>query len=192
MNLAVSFLKGLELSFFLDKVVLLLFVLSLFSMYAMKDWAKALNVFTVFFVSFAAVLCLAILEIIYVDKSIVTIAISSFILVIAVFNLFSGSSNNNSRRNNKEKYRKPLAGISGVLCSFFIQNVLIGRSVIADFTKLPENILYNVGVIAGLLGLVIIILILGSIFTITIGIKKKEWLLLCTGASVGIVIFLMS
>jgi len=151
-----------------------------------------MNVFFVFLVSFLAVLGLTILEIIYVDASIVKVVVYSFVFVIACFNLFTGSVNTNSRRKNKEKYRKPLAGISGVLCSFFVQDVLIGRKVIADFSTLPSNLLLNTGIMIGLLLVLIIVMMFGSIFTITLGLKKKEWVLLCTGAAVGITILSMT
>ncbi len=150
-----------------------------------------MNVFFVFFVSYLAVLGLTILEIIYVDASIVKIVVYSFVFIVACFNLFTGSVNTNSRRKNKEKYRKPLAGISGVLCSFFAQDVLLGRKVIADFSALPANLVINIGIMIGLLLLLIIVMMFGSIFTITLGLKKKEWVLLCTGAAVGITIVAM-
>ena len=151
-----------------------------------------MNIFFIFLVSFLAVLGLTILEIIYVDASIVKVVVYSFIFVIAIFNLFTGTTNTNSRRKDKEKYRKPLAGISGVLCSFYVQNVLLGRSTIADFSKLPTNILINTGIIIGLLIVLMIVMMFGSIFTITLGLKKKEWLLLCTGAAVSMSILCLT
>ena len=188
MNFTGNFIQGIELSLFLEKIEFSLFAGVLFSLYILKEWKNAINIFFVFVVSYAAVLSLSILEIFTLEKSVITISISVFILIISCFNLFL--NNNGTSRRKKSNYRKPLAGIAGVLCSFFVQLLLIGRANIANLNKLGNNLSLNIGVIVGCALLLLVFLFIGTIFTVTIGIKKKEWILFCSGACAGIVLFL--
>lgn len=193
MDFVSAFTEGFSLSLFLQKIVLLLVCTVLFSSFILREWGSAFRVFLVFIVSYAAVLGLVVLDVIYLDKRVITSTMYTFILVASLLNVFTspGSSSgrrNKNRRSNGHKYLNTLAGVAGVISSFYIQNGYIGRKKVSNINLIAENLSINLGILAGMLILIAAILFLGTLFTVAFGVKKKEWVLFATGISVGIVL----
>ena len=149
-----------------------------------------MKAFSVLFISYTAILGLTILEIIYLEKSIITTTLYIFVLIVCVINIFTSSTGANSRRKKSYKYRNTISGIAGLITSFYIQNGYIGKAKVTNMKLLGDNLALNFGILSGMLLLLLITLFLGTLFINAVGLKKKEWTLLSTGVCIGITMFL--
>ncbi len=192
MNYVTLFLDGLKSVLFLEKAVILLLVIVIFSFYDLKRTKEALRMFFTLFIGYAAVLGVTILEIIYLEKTIIAASVHVFVLMICLLNLFMSAAGVHSRRKKNNKSRTTIAVIGGVVTSFYIQNDYLGKDKITNLGLLGDNLLLNAGILVAMLAFMFLSLVGGSIFTNVVSLKKKEWVLFSSGICIGVIIMLLS
>lgn len=160
----------------IDALDHILFVLVLAAIYLLQDWKKVLILVTAFTIGHSITLALSALSIISVPTALVEFLIPCTIVITAVSNLFQKSYNHRAIRLNYF-----LALFFGLIHGLGFANTL--RFILAQDQSLGWALFgFNVGLEAGQVIIVAIILLLSQLFVQKLKVPQREWVLFISAA----------
>jgi hypothetical protein len=165
----------------------ILFIVSLCVVYPIKQWRKILVLITAFTIGHSLTLALATLKLIAVNAKLIEFLIPATIFVTALGNLLQKSDNFNS---NLHKFKYAGALIFGLIHGMGFSSYLI--SLLGTSGKLLVPLFaFNIGIELGQIIIILIITALSLLFVDLFGVKRREWILLWSGAALGVSLVLM-
>ncbi len=170
----------------------ILFVVALCAGYEPRHWRKLLILVTAFTLGHSLTLALATLRIITINDALVEFLIPLTILITGVMNIVTTSSKGNEAVEGKGvrglKYALALAFglIHGMGFSNFLRSLLGQEEGIA----LPL-FSFNVGLELGQICIVVAVLILTFLMVRVFRMRRHDWVLVLSGATVGVALVLM-
>lgn len=170
------FSLGWEHIMSIDALDHILFVLVLAAIYLLQDWKKVLVLVTAFTIGHSITLALSALNIISVPTALVEFLIPCTIVITAVSNLFQKSFNHRTIRLNYF-----LALFFGLIHGLGFANTL--RFILAQDQSLGWALFgFNVGLEAGQVIIVSIILLMSHLFVNVLRVPRREWVLFLSAA----------
>lgn len=148
-----------------------LFVLALIAVYSYRDWKKILVLVTAFTIGHSVTLALSILDIVRVPSNWVEFLIPLTIVLTALGNILM-----KNKKQSQSRLNYYLALFFGLIHGMGFANtarVMIAKSQSIALPLLGFNVGLEVGQIAIVLGILILLFILLNIFKI----NKKDWVL---------------
>jgi len=160
----------------------ILFIIALCVVYPIKQWSKILILITAFTIGHSTTLVLATLNIIKVDSQIIEFLIPATIFISAFANLFQKSDNFSS---NLHRFKYLLALFFGLIHGLGFSNYL--SSLLGNETNIIYPLLaFNIGIEIGQILIIIAITALSLLVIDLSGAKRREWILIWSGAAIGI------
>ncbi len=165
----------------------ILFILTLCAVYSLKEWKKVLVLVTAFTIGHSLTLALATLDLIRVDGDLIEFLIPLTIFVTAIANLFV----RNQKGNSGLYYLRYAAALFfGLIHGLGFSNYL--RSLLGSERGLVLPLFsFNVGIEVGQIIIVSLIMLLTKVVVDLLGLPKREWHVLLSGAGLGISLVLM-
>lgn len=160
----------------------ILFIVALAAIYLLKDWKQVAVLVTAFTIGHSVTLALATLDAVNVSSEWIEFLIPITIFLTCIFNYFQ----------KFERRKKPSSGgryivalLFGLIHGLGFSNFL--RALLGKETSILEPLLaFNIGLELGQLAIVFITLILTSVMVVILNVKRREWMLLLSGAAGGI------
>lgn len=170
------FRLGWEHIMSIDALDHIFFIFALAAIYMLKDWRQALILVTAFTVGHSITLALSILNILQIPSKWVEFLIPCTIIFTAISNLFRKSFTPKAIRLNYF-----LALIFGLIHGLGFANTL--RFILAQDQSLGWSLFgFNVGLEAGQIVIVFLILLLAQLFVGTLKTNRREWVLFVSAA----------
>ena len=165
----------------------ILFILTLCAVYSLKEWKKVLVLVTAFTIGHSLTLALATLDLIRVDGDLIEFLIPLTIFLTALANLFVRKQ----QVSPLIYYLKYTAALFfGLIHGLGFSNYL--RSLLGAERGLALPLFsFNVGIEVGQIIIVAIIMLLTKVVVDLLGLPKREWHVLLSGAGLGISLILM-
>jgi len=148
-----------------------LFVLALIAVYSYRDWKKILVLVTAFTIGHSITLALSILDIVRVPSNWVEFLIPLTIVLTALGNILM-----KNKKQSQSRLNYYLALFFGLIHGMGFANtarVMIAKSQSIALPLLGFNVGLEVGQIAIVLGILVLLFILLNIFKV----NKKDWIL---------------
>ena len=165
----------------------ILFMLTLCAVYSLKEWKKVLVLVTAFTIGHSLTLALATLDLIRMDGDLIEFLIPLTIFVTAIANLFVRKQKGNS---GLYYLRYAAALFFGLIHGLGFSNYL--RSLLGSERGLVLPLFsFNVGIEVGQIIIVSLIMLLTKVVVDLLGLPKREWHVLLSGAGLGISLVLM-
>jgi hypothetical protein len=147
----------------------ILFVLALSAIYLIRDWKQVLVLVTAFTIGHSLTLALSVYDVIRVNDKWVEFLIPCTIAATAIFNLFQKDFNKRSLRLNYF-----LALFFGLIHGLGFANTI--RFILAEDQTIGWSLFsFNVGLEAGQVIVVSIILLISYLLVNRFGLKRKYW-----------------
>jgi len=159
----------------------ILFLLVLFSGYALKDWKKILVLVTAFTIGHSITLALSVLELVKVKTALVEFLIPCTIMFTALVNLISLKRGGNKSIIINFGMVVFFGLIHGLGFSVLLKS-LLGKAVDITFPLLS----FNLGIEAGQILIIAIISIITLILTKLLGITSNTWRSFISSAAFGV------
>jgi len=160
----------------------ILFLVALTAVYPVNEWKKLLILITAFTIGHTLTLALATLELVRVPGEIIEFLIPITIVFTAFMNLFQ-KSEKTVGGNHVLKYGA--TAFFGLIHGLGFSNYL--HSLLGKEDKLLMPLFsFNLGVEVGQIAVVLAIVAMGLLFVELIGVKRREWNLVLSGAALGI------
>ena len=165
----------------------ILFILTLCAVYSLKEWKRILVLITAFTIGHSLTLALATLDQIRVDGDLIEFLIPLTIFITALANLMARKQQV-SMLHHYSKYGAAL--FFGLIHGLGFSNYL--RSLLGAERGLALPLFsFNVGIEVGQIIIVILIMVLTKVMVDLLGMPKREWHVLLSGAGLGISLVLM-
>lgn len=162
----------------LDALDHILFVTALSAIYVFKDWRKVLILVTAFTVGHSLTLALSVYDIIRVNSKLIEFLIPVTILITAVFNLFQKNFSPKSLQLNYF-----FALFFGLIHGMGFANSI--RFMLAKSESIGLPLLsFNVGLEAGQIVIVFLILSLCYVFVTLLKLPRKWWVYILSSIAV--------
>ncbi|RYY50818.1 MAG: HupE/UreJ family protein [Chitinophagaceae bacterium] len=146
-----------------------LFILALAAIYLINDWKKVLILVTAFTLGHSLTLILSTFEVIKVDSRWVEFLIPLSIVITAAFNLIK-----TEKHYGQYKFQYLLAALFGLIHGLGFANTI--RPLLASSQGITMPLFsFNIGLEAGQLAVVGMILLLSYLFVNTLKIRRKWW-----------------
>ncbi|QHT67048.1 HupE/UreJ family protein [Rhodocytophaga rosea] len=169
----------------------ILFIVALCAIFQLSDWKKILILVTAFTLGHSITLALATLKILTFRSDLIEFLIPVTILITAIGNLFhkeKTSRMNNS--GNSQRLRYIAALCFGLIHGLGFSNFL--RSLLGKEESIIQPLFaFNVGLEAGQLLIVGILLLIGFVFTAILKVNRFNWNLVISGIVIGIALTLI-
>ena len=163
----------------------IVFVIALCAVYRIEEWRKIAILVTAFTVGHSITLALAALNIIQFPKELIEFLIPLTILITSIHNVIKQDVSE-SKINWKYLFALFFGLIHGMgFSSYFRSLMMEGESIVQPLFA------FNVGIEAGQLSIVIVLLLLSYFFLSLLKIKQKDYTLFVSGLCAGIAIILM-
>lgn len=147
----------------------ILFIIALSAIYIIRDWRKVLILVTAFTIGHSLTLALSVYDVIRISSHLVELLIPVTILITAVFNLFQKNFNPKSLQLNYF-----FALFFGLIHGMGFANSI--RFMLAKDESIGIPLLsFNLGLEAGQIVIVMIILLLSYLFIHTLKVPRKWW-----------------
>jgi hypothetical protein len=157
-----------------------LFIAALAAIYILKDWKQVLILVTAFTIGHSLTLALSVLDLVRFDSKWVEFIIPCTIIFTGIANLFHKEFSKKSIRINYL-----LALVFGLVHGMGFANSL--RFMLADDQNLVGSLLaFNLGIEAGQIVLVSIILVLSYLLINVLNVKRRVWVLIISGIAIGV------
>ena len=165
----------------------ILFILTLCAVYTLKEWKRVLVLVTAFTIGHSLTLALATLDLVRVDGDLIEFLIPLTIFITALANLFARKQ----RVTSLQHYLKyAVALFFGLIHGLGFSNYL--RSLLGAERGLVLPLFsFNVGIEVGQIIIVTIIMLLTKVVVDLLGVPRREWHVLLSGAGLGISLVLM-
>ncbi len=154
----------------------ILFIAALASIYVLQDWKQVLILITAFTIGHTISLVLSTKEIVSVDDRLVEFLIPCTIIVTAISNFFQTSFDAKSIRINYF-----LALFFGLIHGLAFANTL--RMILASDQSFALSMFsFSVGLEAGQILIVVLILLLCELFTKAMKLQRRYWVIIVSAA----------
>jgi len=165
----------------------ILFIITLCAVYSLKEWKRVLILVTAFTIGHSLTLALATLKLIRIDGDLIEFLIPLTIFITALSNLFVGKQ---KRSSGLYYLRYAAALFFGLIHGLGFSNYL--RSLLGAERGLVLPLFsFNVGIEVGQIIIVTIIMLLTKLVVDLLGMPRREWQVLLSGAGLGISLVLM-
>ena len=159
-----------------------LFILALAAIYLLKDWRQVLVLVTAFTIGHSLTLALTVLNIIHFPSIWIEFLIPCTIVVTAITNLFQKNFTPRSIRINYF-----LALFFGLIHGMGFANKL--RYILAEDQSIGWSLFgFNVGLEAGQIAVVMIVLALSYLFVQVLKVNRREWVIFTSAAAFGVAV----
>ncbi len=173
----------------------ILFIAALTVAYSLKQWRQLLILVTAFTLGHSVTLALATVGAIRVNTTLVEVLIPVTILITSVFNIadagvtrVDAADSNRMRRHQFVLYG--LAGGFGLIHGLGFSSFL--RAVLGTEQSIVVPLLaFNIGLEIGQILIVVVLFALGALMTRWIGMDRRDWLLIVSGATAGVALTLL-
>lgn len=166
----------------------ILFILILCAVYKLNEWKKVLILVTAFTIGHSLTLVLATLDLMKVDGDLIEFLIALTIFITAMVNVIQRKQKV-SKLQHYLKYGAAL--FFGLIHGLGFSNYL--RSLLGAEKGLVLPLFsFNVGIEAGQIIIVVLIMLLTKLVVDLLKIPAREWHLLLSGAGLGISLVLMA
>jgi hypothetical protein len=160
----------------------ILFILSLTIIYSFRHWKKVLILVTAFTIGHSITLILATLDILKISTAWVEFLIPVTIFITALMNTLQ-KSDKFSSKSHQLKYFAAL--FFGLIHGLGFSNYL--RSMLSSGEGMVKPLFaFNIGIELGQIFIVLLIMGLNVLLVDILGLKRREWILLLSGAAMGI------
>lgn len=157
-----------------------LFIAALVAIYLLKDWRQVLILVTAFTIGHSLTLALSVYNVISIKSSLVEFLIPLTILITAVTNLFQKKFTPKTIRINYF-----LALFFGLIHGMGFANTI--RFMLARDQGMGWGLFgFNVGLEAGQIVVVMILLLLAYLFINLIRVNRREWVIFLSAAAFGL------
>jgi HupE / UreJ protein len=165
----------------------ILFIVTLCAVYSLKEWKRVLILVTAFTLGHSLTLALATLDLLRVDGDLIEFLIPLTIFVTALLNLFVRKG----KVSSLQHYLKYSAALFfGLIHGLGFSNYL--RSLLGSEKGLVFPLFsFNVGIEVGQIFIVTLIMLLTKVVVDLLGVPRREWHVLLSGAGLGISLVLM-
>jgi hypothetical protein len=166
------------------------FLLALCAPYVLSDWRRVVALVTSFTIGHSITLALATLNIVTFNPAVIEALIPVTILLTCLANL--ARSGSEPKRNAPVIWALPnvLAAVFGLIHGLGFSNYL--RELLGQNRRpVLELFSFNVGVEIGQLLIVSLILLLGFVVLRGFGAARRDWVLVVSGAAMGIASILL-
>jgi len=164
----------------------ILFLTALCAVYGIKHWKKVLILVTAFTLGHTLTLALATLNIVPVPTSLIEFLIPVTIFMTGLWNVIQ-RGDRVDKGSHRFKYGTALffGLIHGMGFSNYLRSLLgMEKGILAALFS------FNLGLEIGQVLIVVIVLLLSFLFVDVLGIKRREWNLLLSGAAMGVSLIL--
>ena len=164
----------------------ILFLMALCAVYGFKEWAKVLILVTAFTLGHTLTLALATLDMIRIPTGLIEFLIPLTIIITGMWNVLqrSGSDHTLSHR-----FKYAIAMFFGLIHGLGFSNYL--RSLLGTEQDLLLPLFsFNLGLELGQIMIVLVVLLVSFVLVNIIGLKRREWNLLLSGAAIGVSLIL--
>ena len=159
-----------------------LFILALAAIYLLKDWRQVLVLVTAFTIGHSLTLALTVLNVIHFPSGWIEFLIPCTIVATAVTNFFQKSFTPGSIRINYF-----LALFFGLIHGMGFANKL--RYILAEDQSIGWSLFgFNVGLEAGQIAVVIVVLALSYLFVQLLNVSRREWVIFTSAAAFGVAV----
>ena len=159
-----------------------LFILALAAIYLLKEWKQVLILVTAFTIGHSLTLALTVFNVIHFPSNWIEFLIPCTIVLTAISNLFQKNFTPRSIRINYF-----LALFFGLIHGMGFANKL--RYILAEDQNIGWSLFgFNVGLEAGQIAVVIIILAISFLFVELLKINRREWVIFVSAAAFSIAI----
>ncbi len=173
----------------------ILFIAALTAAYSLRQWRQLLILVTAFTLGHSITLALATVGAIRVNTTLVEVLIPITILVASVFNIVDskvtqddGIGSDRMRRHQSVLY--VLAGGFGLIHGLGFSSFL--RAVLgAEQSIVVPLLAFNIGLEVGQILIVAVLFVVGALMTQWIGMRRRDWLLVVSGATAGVALTLI-
>lgn len=173
----------------------ILFIAALTVAYRLLEWKRLLILVTAFTLGHSITLALATIGAISANTTLIEVLIPVTILVTSIVNIAdsgvatsSDEGGTRARRHHNVLYG--LAGGFGLIHGFGFSNFL--RVVLGEEASIVVPLFaFNVGLEIGQIIILTAIFVAGAILTKLVGMLRRDWLLIVSGATAGIAITLI-
>jgi hypothetical protein len=157
-----------------------LFIIALAALYLWKDWKQVLILVTAFTIGHSLTLALSVFDLIRFDTGWVEFLIPCTIVITALSNLFQKKFSARSVRINYA-----LALVFGLVHGMGFANSI--RFILAEDQNLGWSLLaFNLGLEAGQIVAVILLLILAHLFVTLMKVNRREWVIFLSASVFGL------
>ena len=172
----------------------LTFLLALCAPYVLADWRRVVALVTSFTLGHSITLALATLGVVGVNTPVVETLIPITIVVTALVNMYRAGPAlaRRPRREMPVVWTVPnvLAAAFGLIHGLGFSGYL--RALLgAQSRPVSELLSFNLGVELGQLLIVSIILLLGFVMLRMVGAARRDWILITSGAALGVAMLLL-
>ena len=183
---------GLYLSLGIDHIADLagydhiLFLMALCAVYSLKEWARVLILVTAFTLGHTLTLALATLDVLRISTDLIEFLIPLTIILTGGWNVIHRSGPGD-RASHRFKYAMAL--FFGLIHGLGFSNYL--RSLLGTEQDLLLPLFsFNLGLELGQIMIVVAVLLVSLILVNVVGMKRREWNLLLSGAAIGVSLIL--
>ncbi len=160
----------------IDALDHLLFILVLAAVYTLNEWRQVLILVTAFTIGHSITLALSTLDLIRIDSKLVEFLIPCTIIITAVTNLFQKTF-----RTGAIRFNYFLALFFGLIHGLGFANTL--RFMLARDQSLGWALFgFNIGLEAGQVMIVLLILIMAQLFLFYLKVLRRDWVLFISAA----------
>ncbi len=168
----------------------ILFVIALCAVYGLRDWQRVLVLVTAFTVGHSITLALATLRLFTYRTEVIEWLIPITILVTALANLAASGKSDAAVANRYPYARYVLALLFGLIHGLGFSNFL--RSMLGREASIVQPLLaFNIGLEIGQLLIVLVILMVAFACTRLLGVARRDWNLVVSGAVAGVALTLI-
>jgi len=164
----------------------ILFLMALCAVYSLKEWAKVLILVTAFTLGHTLTLALATLDLIRISSGLIEFLIPLTIIITGIWNIVQRSGSDH-RLSHRFKYA--IAMFFGLIHGLGFSNYL--RSLLGSEQDLLLPLFsFNLGLELGQIMIVLVVLLVSFFLVNIIGLKRREWNMLLSGAAIGVSLIL--
>lgn len=164
----------------------ILFLTALCAVYGIRDWKRVLILVTAFTLGHSLTLALATLDILPVPAELIEFLIPLTIFLTGLWNVLHRTEN---RAGMSLRFKYGAALFFGLIHGMGFSNYL--RALLGSEESIVGPLFsFNLGLEAGQIMIVIVVLLLSMLFVNILGMKRREWNLLLSGAAMGVSLIL--
>lgn len=164
----------------------ILFLMALCAVYSLKQWAKVLILVTAFTLGHTLTLALATLDLIRLSTRLIEFLIPLTIIVTGLWNIIQRSDSGDAASH---RFKYSIALFFGLIHGLGFSNYL--RSLLGSEQDLLLPLFsFNLGLELGQIMIVLMILLVSFVLVNLVGMKRREWNLLLSGAAIGVSLIL--
>jgi hypothetical protein len=164
----------------------ILFLMALCAVYSLKQWAKVLILVTTFTLGHTLTLALATLDLIRISTGLIEFLIPVTIIMTGLWNIIQPSDSSDVASH---RFKYSMALFFGLIHGLGFSNYL--RSLLGTEQDLLLPLFsFNLGLELGQIMIVLAVLLVSFVLVNLVGMKRREWNLLLSGAAIGVSLIL--